>query len=93
MVARDVVARVEAVEVAVHLVQFLVAIGGQRLGGLVGGAPRALGGKASGEVGGGGQFGGAPGDIERKAGLAGQAGVVEAEPDRRRAPSAAGGCA
>ncbi|MET4072173.1 hypothetical protein ABID58_007002 [Bradyrhizobium sp. S3.2.6] len=51
IVARDVVARIEAVEIQLHPPQLLVAVGLQGLLGLIGGAPLPLGGEVLGKAG------------------------------------------
>ena len=66
VVARDVVARVEAVEIAPHLGQLFLAVGGERRGRFVGGAALALGRQLLRKVGGGGEFGGAARHVDAK---------------------------
>ncbi|MBT1160045.1 hypothetical protein J1C56_31435 [Aminobacter anthyllidis] len=58
IVARHVIARVEAVEIAPHPPQFLFPIGGKRFLGLVASAARPFGSNPPGKIGRGREFGG-----------------------------------
>jgi hypothetical protein len=91
MKAGDVIARIEAVEVALHLGEFRRAIARQRLRRLVGKPPRTLGLQPLGEVGSGGQFGSAARDIDAEGlGIARQAGVEKPAATPAAASSASG---
>ena len=79
MIARDVIRRIEAVEVAAHFPQLFFPPDGERLGRFVGATLFALGSESTAEIRRRSEFGGAPRDIDGKAG-AGQAGIVETAP-------------